>query len=114
MRLARQLGAVVAALALVAAQPLVCPCPAPADSAHATDAHDCCAPRAGVKAADDGCCGGSAPTVPEALAAAAPATPPAPAVATLVGVAPALARPRPVASGGPLVVASSPPTVLRI
>ena len=115
MRHVRQLAALAVALALVATLPLVCLCDARGSSTRPVrTAHDCCAPKAGVRAVDEGCCGGSAATVPDSLAAAAPSAPPPPAVAVLAFVAPTLAPARLAAGRAPLVVPASPPSVLRI
>jgi hypothetical protein len=105
----RMLAAVMAGLALVAALPAPCGC-APKAPGHPDDAHACCVPPTGVSEADRGCC--------DATPAAAEAVP-APAAADSVAVvAPAplgtLVPRRVLSRSSAFVVASPPPTVLRI
>jgi hypothetical protein len=112
-RVVRRIAAAAAAMAFVAAMPLVCLCqPRPA-SADARDAHDCCAPSTGVSVADDGCCSRSAPSDQDSAVPMAPASVPAPLVAA-AAVLPGSTFDR-LAAARPLrLAAPSPPTVLRI
>ena len=108
----RTLAAVLAGVALVAALPAPCGCATERSASPHADEHACCAPPAGVSAADDGCCE-EAPDLAEALLSpAASADAAARAVATLPvalsSVLQALGRP-----AIPLAP-SPPPTILRI
>ena len=111
-RTLRTLAAVLAGLALVAALPAPCGC-APERSASArADEHACCAPPAGVSAADDGCCDES-PELAEALVFPAPSADAAPLPvaalpAAVVSTRRAFARPAVPFAPSP------PPTILRI
>lgn len=111
-RTLRTLAAVLAGVALVAALPAPCDCaPERSASPHA-DEHACCAPPAGVSAADDGCCD-EAPGLAEALLSPVPSADAAPrAVASLpVPVRSMLQAPgRPAGPPAP----SPPPAILRI
>jgi hypothetical protein len=110
-RTLRALGAVLAGLALVAALPAPCGCaPQRAAPEHA-DEHPCCAPPAGVSAADRTCCDESPAVADATPSPAGPATVPVRVAALRVEAPPALlvlARPG-------VTPAFSPPfTVLRI
>jgi hypothetical protein len=105
-------AAVLAGLALVAALPEPCACAPERTASKPAREHACCAPPAGVIAADEGCCDES-PEIAEALpspAASADAAPPA--LATLPVAAPSALR----ASARPTIppAPSPPPAVLRI
>ena len=111
-RTLRTLAAVLAGLALVAALPAPCGCPTDRSASTHADEHGCCAPPAGVSAADQGCCDES-PEPAEALPSpAAPADAATPALATLPAAVPSAigAFPRLRVPLAP----SPPPTVLRI
>lgn len=111
-RLLRTLAAVLAGVALVAALPAPCGCAPERSASKHADEHACCAPPAGVSAADDGCCD-EAPDLAEALlspAASADAAP-RPVATRLVAASPVLQ-----AHGRPTVplTPSPPPSILRI
>ena len=64
-RTLRTLAAVLAGLALVAALPAPCGCAPERSASRHADEHACCAPPAGVSAADTGCCD-EAPAIADA------------------------------------------------
>lgn len=108
----RTLAAVLAGVALVAALPAPCGCAPQRSASQHADEHDCCAPPAGVSAADDGCCD-EAPDLAEALLSPAASADAAPrAVATRPVAAPSVLQ----APGRPAVPLAPPPppTILRI
>jgi hypothetical protein len=112
-RTVRTLAAVLAGLALVAALPVPCGCAPELSAAGQADEHACCAPPAGVRAADRGCCD-DGPAAAVADAAPAPvgsATAPDLATAARVEAPSALLVP---ARPGVRPAFSPPPTVLRI
>jgi hypothetical protein len=110
-RTCRSFAAVLAGLALVAALPAPCGCAPEREAPSQAAGHECCAPPAGVAAADGGCCNeapASAEAVPSSeVAASAPVAVSGLSAATTAGPA---EPPRP--SIAP--AASPPPTVLRI
>jgi hypothetical protein len=105
----RSLAAVVACLALVAMLPVPCPCPD--EKAAPRTGHECCAPPAGVRSSDHGCC--------DEHAEAADLLVPAPNLAPAPGDV-ASARPQPVAllavapRGSIVLAPSPPPAILRL
>ena len=108
----RTLAAVLAGVALVAALPAPCGCAPERSASKHADEHACCAPPAGVSAADDGCCDESpelaaALVFPSASADAAP-----PALAALPVAVPSVLR----TFARPAVphASSPPPAILRI
>jgi hypothetical protein len=110
-RALRNVAALVAGLALVAALPGPCPCPESAPERPSE--HGCCAPPTGVSPADHGCCDGHDDAAADALAPApAPAAPP-PGAAVAVRLDPALWLVGP-PHGAAAPFPSPPPTVLRI
>jgi hypothetical protein len=113
MKTLRTLAAVAAALALLAAAPVLCPCVEPVRSPAADDGHDCCAPKAGLSTLEAGCCDATAAALPDGLAAAAAADAATPVEASwlrpLVASGRALRLPN-----RPAPLAPSPPAILRI
>ena len=73
-RTIRALAAVLAGLALVAALPAPCGCAPERSASKHADEHACCAPPAGVSAADRGCCDESPAVADAAPSPAGPAT----------------------------------------
>ena len=110
-RTIRTFAAVLAGLALVAAQPAPCGCAPERSASRHADEHACCVPPVGVSAADRGCCDESPVIADTAPSPVGPATAPV-LVAALRVEAPsallALARPAVTPAFSP------PPTVLRI
>jgi len=107
----RTLAAVLAGLALVAALPAPCGCAPQSTAPGHADEHACCAPPAGVSAADRSCCDESPAVADAAPSPASPATVPV-TVATLRVEAPS---PLLVLARVAVTPAFSPPlTVLRI
>jgi hypothetical protein len=110
-RTIRTLAAVLAGLALVAALPAPCDCAPERSASRHADEHACCAPSAGVSAADRACCDESPAVAVAAPSPVGPATAPVLVAALRVdasSVLLALARP----AINPAF--SPPPTVLRI
>ena len=111
-RTLRTLAAVLAGLALVAALPAPCGCAPERTGSSQGNGDECCAPPAGVSAADQGCCD-EAPDLAEALLSpAAPADAAPMALATLHIAAPSALRA--FARLAVPLAPSLPPTVLRI
>jgi hypothetical protein len=104
--------ATVGTLLVVFVLALVCPCP-PAAAEPVASSHDCCAPAAGIRAAEAGCCVDGAIPASQAATLAAPA----PALTGPVAVADASSPTVPpafVAASHPTLAAVSPPLVLRV
>jgi hypothetical protein len=108
----RRIAAVLAGLALVATLPAPCDCAPQSTSTGEADEHACCAPRAGVRAVDHGCC---AETPATATAVSAPVVPDAVAQSRAVLLAPATpCVPRLLPHRAATPALSPPPTVLRV
>ena len=110
-RTLRTLAAVLAGLALVAALPAPCGCAPQSTAPGPAGEHACCAPPAGVSAADRTCCDESPAVADAAPSPVGPATEPVLVAALRVEAPSALLVPaRPAVSPA----SSPPPTVLRI
>jgi hypothetical protein len=111
-RTLRTLAAVLAGVALVAALPVPCGCAPDRSASKHADEHACCAPPAGISAADDGCCD-EAPDLAEALLSPAPS---ADAAARPVASQPVAVSSVLLSLGRPAVplAPSPPPAILRI
>jgi hypothetical protein len=106
------LAALFSGFALVASLPVPCPClPEPVK----TEDHGCCAPAAGWRTANLGCCTATAEPAPET-----PATTPAlasavlPSLVAVVGVVPSAAFAPERAEDSPRSLHSPPLTVRRV
>jgi hypothetical protein len=109
-RALRTFAAVLAGLALVAGLPAPCGCARERAASRHADEHACCAPPAGVSAADRGCCD-EAPGFADAVQA--PASPAAPVAVAFLRVEASSALHR-LAHRCVASAPSPPPTVLRV
>lgn len=109
-RVLRSLAAVVAAVALVAMLPAPCPCPE--EAAAPARGHECCAPPAGVRSNDHGCCDEHHDGEADLLT---PGSVPVPSLSevAVVRVEP-VARLDTASRGSTVLFPSPPPAVLRI
>jgi hypothetical protein len=109
-RVLQSLAAVVATVALVAMLPAPCPCPE--EAAAPRSGHECCAPPAGVRSNDHGCCDGHHDGEANLLT---PGSVPVPSLSEVAVVRVERVARLDTASRGSIVLSPSPPpAVLRI
>jgi hypothetical protein len=110
-RAIRTLAAVLAGLALAAALPAPCGCAPGRTGPAPITGHECCAPPAGVRAADEGCCD-ETPVLADALPS--PAGPVGPPIVIAVIRVEAPSTLRVLVRPSTLLTSSPPSTVRRI
>jgi hypothetical protein len=104
-------AALFAGLALVATLPVPCPClPEPAK----VEDHGCCAPGAGWRTADLGCCSATAEPTPDTPATTPVVSPVVVLALAVVEVTPSVASSTERASAAPDSLHSPPLTVRRL